>query len=470
MTSSAAHRPASKPVLLWAFWPDDLSRALEKFYRIAYLQIQAAPATLANYHLPSILESVGKGQDRPVAFFLHGWALCDSLLDLDHLGIPSVAYFHDTHFHLNSWAWDFSHVFDRVYLDTQGSVEYFIRRGSTNDVAYCPLYYKGARERVSSFDPGRERPIDVAFVGNWDVRLHPERHRFFQELLSKVGTRYRLHVGAGEFESVYPSSKIVINETAPPPAQRQSSESVVDAPNFRVFEAMGCGAMLLCDSPAPSVRALFEEGEDFVAYRHADAADAMDRIERYLRHGEERLAIAYRGWRRVVEQHTPEARAEMIAPALQDLIERRGLPVRNRPEHKFLLGRGLLRQALVWRWQAPSMGDPAFGRRIATACRLLSEGTRSEKYGPLAAALLPLLPYLVGKVDEAIEGWRKLRGTASHSYAAPFLAACATLMDGMRAEVEAFGEGPEAILLKNAAEVEVYREILGGSVFQKPKS
>lgn len=63
--------------------------------------------------------------------------------------------------------------------------------------------------------------------------------------------------------------------------------------NFRVFEAMSCGALLLTRRVANGQELLFEEGVHFAASK--TEAELLEKIDYYLSHESERTTIATAG-------------------------------------------------------------------------------------------------------------------------------------------------------------------------------
>jgi hypothetical protein len=86
----------------------------------------------------------------------------------------------------------------------------------------------------------------------------------------------------------------------------------------RTFEGMACGRMVLTDRLDPETRMeeLFEDGQDIVYYDSAD--DAIDKVNYYTEHPQERERIAANGKRKVLGQHTVAHRVDV----LEDVIER----------------------------------------------------------------------------------------------------------------------------------------------------
>ena len=86
----------------------------------------------------------------------------------------------------------------------------------------------------------------------------------------------------------------------------------------RIFEGMACGRMVLTDrlNPSTHIVDLFVYGEYVVFYD--DAKDAIDKINYYTNHPDEREAIAANGLRKVMEGHTVSHRVDQ----LEELIRR----------------------------------------------------------------------------------------------------------------------------------------------------
>jgi SAM-dependent methyltransferase len=92
------------------------------------------------------------------------------------------------------------------------------------------------------------------------------------------------------------------------------------ANNMRLFEATGCGAMLVTDYK-DNLQDLFRIGEEVVAYRSPE--ECLDLVQYYLQHPLEAEAIAKAGQARTLRDHTYDRRmeqtAEILARHLRDL-------------------------------------------------------------------------------------------------------------------------------------------------------
>lgn len=143
-------------------------------------------------------------------------------------------------------------------------------------------------------DPAVHHPCDVplkydvAFVGN----IYPGPR---QELLRRIAEKYaRTFSGRRYFEQMaetYSASRIVFNR------------SVADDVNMRIFEALGCGRLLLTNDLSANGQAeLFQDGVHLATYR--DEEELLDKLAFYLKRDELRERIATTGRAEVLNRHT----------------------------------------------------------------------------------------------------------------------------------------------------------------------
>jgi len=85
--------------------------------------------------------------------------------------------------------------------------------------------------------------------------------------------------------------------------------------NYRTFESMGAGAMLLTNETS-GVKILFDDKKDCVFYN--DLQDCIDKTRYYLAHDTERLAIARAGYSDVKANHTYDNRAQQIVKMFKE--------------------------------------------------------------------------------------------------------------------------------------------------------
>ena len=80
-----------------------------------------------------------------------------------------------------------------------------------------------------------------------------------------------------------------------------------------MFEVPGCGGFLLTDR-VPYLERYFEPGREIAVYD--DSNELADQITYWLHNEDERAAVAEAGYRRVLKEHTYDARfAEIFAAA-----------------------------------------------------------------------------------------------------------------------------------------------------------
>jgi len=92
------------------------------------------------------------------------------------------------------------------------------------------------------------------------------------------------------------------------------------ANNMRLFEATGCGTLLLTEE-RENLRTLFRANEEIITYRSTQ--DCADKIQYFLRHEHEATEIALAGQRRTLTSHTYLARMAETAATLGRMLVRK---------------------------------------------------------------------------------------------------------------------------------------------------
>jgi spore maturation protein CgeB len=87
-----------------------------------------------------------------------------------------------------------------------------------------------------------------------------------------------------------------------------------NANNMRLYEATGCGALIITDLKK-NLGELFRVGEEVVAYR--DDEEAVAAVEHYLADPDARERIALAGQRRTLSEHTYERRMQELVQILE---------------------------------------------------------------------------------------------------------------------------------------------------------
>ena len=196
----------------------------------------------------------------------------------------------DTHLDFD-WYAEKGVDFDFVFAAQRDGAER-LRSVGICSVAWLPL----------ACDPEIHRPHNVVpeynlcFVGH----MFPgERERLVRELARRFAPMF---VGRAFFDDMartYSQSRIVFNR------------SIRNDINMRVFEALACGSLLVTnDLTDNGQEELFRNGRHLVTY--SNDAELIDRVDHYLSHPDERLAVAARGRMEVVEKHTYRHRMQTI--------------------------------------------------------------------------------------------------------------------------------------------------------------
>lgn len=204
---------------------------------------------------------------------------------LEDLPFPTIFYSVDSHHHIAAHR-IIANLFDVTLVAQKDYAPAF------EQVGIKPHWFPLWVSRHSD-NPPLQKEFEALFVGTMNASLNPERVTFFESLKHKVP----IHVTEGRWWELFPKAKIVVNQT------------VKHDLNFRVFEALGSGALLLTERSSNGLFDLFEDGKHFVTYEHGNVEEAAQKINYYLSHDEEREKIAAAGKEAALTFHTPMARA-----------------------------------------------------------------------------------------------------------------------------------------------------------------
>jgi len=201
-------------------------------------------------------------------------------------------------------------------VDTHIKPERCLKKASDFDYVFC-AQRRGAEDMRKKGIPARWCPLaldpeihrkhllpkilNISFVGNFGGRFRYKRFfwrgkRIFKErgkLIYLLQKKFNLFSGNFYFEDmavVYSISKIVFNR------------SVGDDVNMRVFEALGCGSLLVTNQIGPGQDLLFKNGGHLIEYRKEK--ELIEKVRYYLDHDEEREKIAGNGRSLALKKHT----------------------------------------------------------------------------------------------------------------------------------------------------------------------
>lgn len=204
--------------------------------------------------------------------------------------------------------------FDCIFSSMPHFVERFREHGTK--AHYLPLAFD-ARAK-----PAEDKIYDVTFVGSV-TSIHKGRIEFLKELarstvincwghgfdqLRGTGLHYHGEVWGREMFKVLGQSYITLNYHI------DCAEDYAN--NMRLYEATGCGALLVTDRKQNLVD-LFATDE-VIAFE--DFSGASKAISYYLGHREEGSAIARRGQTRTLTAHTYDNRMAKVARVLEGML------------------------------------------------------------------------------------------------------------------------------------------------------
>ena len=284
--------------------------------------------------LAGVLSDELRGADIVI---VHEWndpQLADAIVALKHqLGFRVL--FHDTHHRAYTNPKEILrfplHEFDGV-LAFGEPIRRIYRDGFRVPRAWT--FHEAAD--TAHFQPHEnEKECDLLWIGNWgDEERTEELKEFFISPVSQLrdckaiayGVRYpeearsALAAAGIEYRGYLPSlaaphvySRSALSLHVP---RRQYTNGLSGIPTIRVFEALACGATLLC-SPWSDVEQLFRTGEDYVV---VDSGAAMKaRIGELLHDDAARRQIGANGRQTILQQHTCAHRAQQLVEICEDL-------------------------------------------------------------------------------------------------------------------------------------------------------
>lgn len=205
--------------------------------------------------------------------------------------LPAVTVGFSIDQYMHPWHVPYSAAFDAFFVAQKDYLPLFEAAPTGRPAAWMPLFCDPAEDR----DPGAARDIPVSFVGTLDGAVNAARRPF----LAAFRKRAPLYATTGRYQPVFGRSRLVLNQSA------------AGELNFRLFQAMACGAAVLTEDTGNGLAELFTPGRDVLTYRRGDPADAARvALAALADPGLAQLAAA--GRRRVLARHTVAARARLV--------------------------------------------------------------------------------------------------------------------------------------------------------------
>ena len=191
---------------------------------------------------------------------------------------------------------------------------------------------------VGQFAPlAADQTIDALWIGNWgDEERTRELQEFLiapaaslkgrtvvrgvrypdaaLELLNRCGIEYGGYLPNLDCPPLYARSKIALHVP-----RRQYTNGLSGIPTIRVFEALACGAPLLC-SPWTDVEGLFSPGHDYLVAHDGEAM--LGEMRHLLDDEAARRQLGAHGRQAILRAHTCDHRARQLVEICEELGRR----------------------------------------------------------------------------------------------------------------------------------------------------
>jgi len=226
---------------------------------------------------------------------------------LEEVDILTAFYAIDIHLNYY-WHKEYAKLFDIVLVSQKDYVPLLRRDGIQN-----AHWFPWAIDPNVFKDYELERNLDISFVGIVDEHNRPKRSHIIREISDRFdihlfGTSISERIPQSEMAKIFSQSKIIVNE------------SINREVNFRVFESMASGGLLLTEKVENGLDDMFIDGTHLVTY---EPNNLPERIEYYLSHEDERERIAGNGKEQVQKYHTLMTRTKELVGILTDTIQKK---------------------------------------------------------------------------------------------------------------------------------------------------
>ena len=259
--------------------------------RNAGYRVFVMPRNVSSLSWDDVVAKCGMSPD----IFIYGdMSVTPFLKRVESFPCLTVFYAIDTHIH--SWYPRYAQAFDVCCVAMRDHLPAFLgHRLCDGQVFWLPLFSKDQDRRIG--DDG-SKSFEVIFVGKNDPHITPGRFR----LLKYLAARVPLEVRQGSYPELYGQARLVLNI------------SEHGDLNFRVFEALGCGACLVTPRVGHGLLDLFRDGENLFSYEMGDREGLVRLIRAVLADEGRRKRVADNGLALVNERHRAANRsAELMA-------------------------------------------------------------------------------------------------------------------------------------------------------------
>lgn len=222
---------------------------------------------------------------------------------------PCLTTFYAVDSHIHSWFPLYAQGFDSCLVSLKDHLPLFTGMRIPKDMVWWSPPYAKPDDVPRPPDP--EKPLwDVLFVGTVDPAVNPDRCAFLEAVAARVPG---LHVQSGKYRELFPQAKIVLNHAA------------ANDLNFRVFEALGCGACLVTPFVRHGLEDLFQNGRDLFIFDQNDVETLAKLCRVLLSSPARREKAAASGHATVLAGHYMRHRAEAFAARIEGLFASGGV-------------------------------------------------------------------------------------------------------------------------------------------------
>lgn len=230
-------------------------------------------------------------------------------------------------------------IFDLVFTNDSASVTRYGDKGrhlplaASPDLHFLPVQEDGAC-LYDLFFAGTAWPNRVELLKQMLSRIegmktklvlpHNEHLPPPSRTLSLPESAYSWRMSNGQFVQFANRSRVVLSLHRVFAASPGGS-SMAATPGPRLFEVAMAGGFQLVDLSLPETADYFEEGREFVGF--TSPADALEKLEHYLKHPQERLAIARAAQARANAHHTYRQRVDCLLSEAVSLARPKSIEV-----------------------------------------------------------------------------------------------------------------------------------------------
>jgi spore maturation protein CgeB len=132
-----------------------------------------------------------------------------------------------------------------------------------------------------------------------------------RQSLAAAGIQYRGYLPSLMAPQAYARSELSLHVP-----RRQYTNGLSGIPTIRVFEALACGATLVC-APWEDVEHLFRRGDDYVVVN--SGAEMKSKLHELLQDSAARQQIGENGRQTILQRHTCAHRAQQLTEICEEL-------------------------------------------------------------------------------------------------------------------------------------------------------